>query len=353
MTTPVNTSPPITKEEVTVLWQSSRLKITDSFTTPPEVLNVGDSVIGTLGNFSASTGKAKSKKTFNITAIVAAAMINGTVLRYSANLPADKAKILYVDTEQSPYHCIKVMERILRLAALPLDRQPDNFEFLALRKHTPQTRIDIIEQAIYGTENLGLVIIDGIRDLAYDINSPSEATRLISKLMQWTDERQIHIHTVLHQNKGDDNSRGHIGTELNNKAETILQIAKDEMDKDISVVSAVHIRAMDFEKFAFRTNGEALPELVDDYEPDREASKKGFDYKELTQEQHSQALTEAFRQKADLGYGELLIALKQGYESIGYSYGRNKITALKVFLYNKRMIVQENKAYRFNPDFYY
>lgn len=198
MTTPNNTPPPITKEEVAVLWQSSRLKITDSFATPPEVLNVGDSVIGTLGNFSASTGKAKSKKTFNITAIVAAAMVNGTVLRYRANLPADKAKILYVDTEQSPYHCIKVMERILRLAGLPLDRQPNNFEFLALRKHTPQTRIAIIEQAIYGTENLGLVIIDGIRDLAYDINSPSEATTLISKLMQWTDERQIHIHTVLH-----------------------------------------------------------------------------------------------------------------------------------------------------------
>lgn len=89
-------------------------------------------------------------------------MVNGTVLRYSANLPADKAKILYVDTEQSPYHCIKVMEHVLRLANLPLDRQPDNFEFLALRKHTPETRIAIIEQAIYGTENLGLVIIDGI-----------------------------------------------------------------------------------------------------------------------------------------------------------------------------------------------
>lgn len=189
------------------MWQSSRLKITDSFTTLPEVLNVGDSVIGTLGNFSASTDKAKSKKTFNITAIVAVAMVNGMVLRYRANLPPGKTKILYVDTEQSPYHCIKVMERILRLAGLPLHRQPDNFEFLALRKHTPQTRIAIIEQAIYGTENLGLIIIDGIRDLAYDINSPSEATTLISKLMQWTDGRQIHIHTVLHQNKSDDNSR--------------------------------------------------------------------------------------------------------------------------------------------------
>ena len=348
-----NTPQPPSNADIAVLWQSSRLKITDKFATPPEILNVGDSVIGTLGNFSASTGKAKSKKTFNITAIVAAAMMNSTVLRYRANLPEGKMGLLYVDTEQSPYHCIKVMERIFRLAGLPLDSQPDNLEFLALRKHTPETRIAIIEQAIYATKNLGLVIIDGIRDLAYDINSPSEATTLISKLMQWTDERQIHIHTVLHQNKSDDNSRGHIGTELNNKAETILQIAKDDLDTDISVVSAVHIRAMDFEKFAFRINGDALPELVDEYVSDREVSKKGFDYKELTDEQHRQALTEVFRQKANLGYGELVDALKQGYKSIGYEYGRNKITALKKFLYNKRMILQENKLYSFNPDFYY
>lgn len=353
MTQPNNTLSPITNDEIAVLWQSSRLKITDSFATPPEVLNVGDSVIGTLGNFSASTGKAKSKKTFNITAIVAAAMVNGTVLRYRANLPPGKAKILYVDTEQSPYHCIKVMERILRLAGLPLDRQPDNFEFLALRKHTPQTRIAIIEQAIYGTGNLGLVIIDGIRDLAYDINSPSEATTLISKLMQWTDERQIHIHTVLHQNKSDDNSRGHIGTELNNKAETILQIAKDEMDKDVSVVSAVHIRAMDFEKFAFRINDEALPELMEDYQPDTTAPQRGFDYNELSDEQHRQALVTTFSQQQEQTYATIIESLQKGYASIGYSYGRNKTIRLNVFLINKRMIVKEGKKYKYNPDYHY
>ena len=48
------------------------------------------SVIGTLGNFSASIGKAKSKKTFNVSAIVAAALKNGTVLNYTAELPENK-----------------------------------------------------------------------------------------------------------------------------------------------------------------------------------------------------------------------------------------------------------------------
>lgn len=123
-------------------------------------------------------------------------------------------------------------------------------------------------------DGLGLVVIDGIRDLAHDINSPGESTDLITKLMQWTDERKIHIHTVLHLNKGDDNTRGHLGTELNNKAETVLQITKDDFDRDISFVAAMHIRDLDFEPFAFRINDDALPELVENYQPRSRARPK-------------------------------------------------------------------------------
>lgn len=49
----------------------------------------------------------------------------------------NRRKVLYVDTEQSPYHCLKVMKRILQLAGLPNDRDNENLEFLALRKYTP------------------------------------------------------------------------------------------------------------------------------------------------------------------------------------------------------------------------
>ena len=84
-----------------ILWQASRLSLSKSYEKAPEILKVHGSVIGTLGNFSASIGKAKSKRLSNVSAIVAAALKNGTVLRYVAELPEDKRKILYVDTEQS------------------------------------------------------------------------------------------------------------------------------------------------------------------------------------------------------------------------------------------------------------
>ena len=215
------------------VWRRSLIRVTDEFTLPSVVLRVDDAIIGTLGNFSVSTGKAKAKKTFNVCALVAAALINGQVLEYRASFPETKRNILYFDTEQSPYHCQLVMQRILHLAGLPLDREPEHLHFSHLRAIAePEIRRAIIRYAIYHTPDVGLVIIDGIRDLMYGINSSTEATKLVGDLMQWTGEQNIHIQRNLHLNKGDDKARGHIGTELNNKAESVLLIARDNADAD-------------------------------------------------------------------------------------------------------------------------
>jgi len=45
------------------IWQKSLIHVTDEFTLPPVVLQAGEAIIGTLGNFSVSTGKAKANKT--------------------------------------------------------------------------------------------------------------------------------------------------------------------------------------------------------------------------------------------------------------------------------------------------
>ncbi|KAA6317541.1 hypothetical protein EZS27_032318 [termite gut metagenome] len=341
------------EQALSQLWENSRLFVTDEFLQPPVILRVEDSIIGTLGNFSASTGKAKSKKTFNVCAIVAAALTNSLILNYSASLPQGKRRILYADTEQSKFHCQRVLKRILQLSGLPTGSQPDTLEFLSLRKYSPKTRLGIIEEAIYHSEGLGLVIIDGVRDLAYDINSPAEATELITKLMQWTEERQIHIHTVLHLNKGDDNTGGHLGTELNNKAETVLQITKDELDRDISSVTSSYIRDIDFDPFAFRINLQGLPELMDDYQPKQTVSQKGFDYREVPEVKHREALAILFSEAEQVSYNSLIGKLQKSYALAGFSFGTNKAKLLKVFLENKRMILKEDKCYRFNPDFHY
>ncbi len=69
-----------------------QLKITDKYEVPPEIIRIKDTTIATLGNISASVGKPKSKKTFNVSAIVASALSGKEVLYYKANLPVGKEK---------------------------------------------------------------------------------------------------------------------------------------------------------------------------------------------------------------------------------------------------------------------
>lgn len=67
-----NSTKEISHDVAVSLWKNAVLNVETECEHQPEVIMVKGVCIGTLGNFSASTGKAKSKKTFNLSAIVAA-----------------------------------------------------------------------------------------------------------------------------------------------------------------------------------------------------------------------------------------------------------------------------------------
>lgn len=343
----------ITPQNFHQIWNTILIKASDKFTMPPDVIKVDDSVISTLGNFSASTGKGKSKKTFNVCAIVASALTNSRVLNYQARFPAGKRRVLYFDTEQSSYHCQKVLQRINRLCGLPASQDNDQIEFVMLREHSPLDRREIIELALAERPEVGLVIIDGLRDLLFDINSSTEAAEVIGLLMRWSSQYNLHIHTVLHLNKADDNVRGHIGTELNHKAETILQITKSEVDGNISEVRASLVRDREFRPFAFSINEDGLPVLEGGYEFGSAPRKVAFDYETMPEDLHRVALDKAFEENdTPVGYNELLKRLSLGYSSIGFSRSRTIIAKLKQFLVARDIIRQmDGRKYVYNRDF--
>ena len=130
-----------------------------------------------------------------------------------------------MDTEQSRFHCHNVLERILRLAGCP-PRRTTRISISFACGNTPPPSVSGYRLCPASEQGYGLVIIDGIRDLMLDINSTSESVEVINKMMEWSSKYDLHIHCVLHLNKGDNNVRGHIGTEMSNKAETVLVITK-------------------------------------------------------------------------------------------------------------------------------
>lgn len=344
------------------LCTEAQLDIDKEVPPPPVAIYIGDSPACTFGNFSASIGKPKGKKTFNVSAMTAAAMTNSTILNYRGNMPPNQNGILYFDTEQSTYHAFRVFKRIASLTHRSNQEINERIKYFALRKYSVKDRIGMIDYKIRSTRAVGLVIIDGIRDLMLDINNPREATFIVNYLMKWTEEFNLHIHTVIHQNKGDENARGHIGTEINNKSETVLRVEKDKNDDAISTVEAVYIRDVSFPSFAFRINTEALPELIKDYVPTPEAKgNEAWDpYHDIAEDTHRSALDSAFPNPDTLlRHGELMDALREAYADEDIELSDYKLKILITFLKNKRMIEQVDKGkkkgnpYRYLQDFYY
>lgn len=328
--------------------RQGEIKASEKPPVPPQVLWVGDCTIATFGNFSASTGKAKSKKTFNITAMVAAALTNSTVLNYRASFPEGKRQILYFDTEQSRYHCHNVVERIYRLAGLSLNKEDKRIKFYGLREFTPTLRIALIDYALRTFDGVGLVIIDGLRDLMYDINNAKESTDVMTMLMAWTSKYDLHIHCVLHLNKNDNNTRGHIGTELENKAETVLIISKNKQDANISEVRPMHMRDKEFSSWAFHIDDNSLPVLDVGYHV-TVVKPKDKPLTSLPDDVHTMVLQKIFSKSTPQRYVDLVKALGETYAEEGYKRGDNAVKEMLKIFNERKLITKEKDGYHYHP----
>ncbi len=338
------------REELRIKLEGLEVKASDEI-RPPETAWIQDIegreavILGTLGNFSMIIGKAKSRKSFFLNIAVSAVLSDDKLMnQFKGCLPAGKNIVLYFDTEQSKYHVQKALQRICRQIHV---EEPKSLKVFGLRSEPPSERLQLIEYAITSTENLGFVVIDGIKDLITSINDEAEATMIASKLLKWTEEQNIHIVTVLHQNKGDNNARGHIGTELVNKAETVLSVSKHEKDKEISTVEAEQCRNREPEPFAFRIVNE-LPALIEDFEFKQITSREKTALQELPTYRQRTILHTVFSKNESYMYGELVRQIKLTAEhEIGEKFGENRVKHFITHCKNEGWILQqgEKKAY--------
>ena len=311
--------------------ESCRIDILESIPPPEIAWEIRDdnseefNILGTHGNFSLVKGKAKSKKSFFINMAIAAAVGKGLLQNKLRSLLKDNFnKVLYFDTEQSKYHVQKAVKRICTQIGVGI---PSNLNTYGLRKSSPSERLKLVEYAIENTPNLGFVVIDGIRDLITSINDEAEASNIASNLLKWTEEYNIHIVVVLHENPGSDKARGHIGTELMNKAETVIALQVDKYDENVSTVTAGFCRNKSFKPFAFEITDDGLPKIIEDYVI-QSKSKKGFDVLTLDPIDKFQLLKEVFKNGEGFQYSELVtqirIVLDKKYQGTK-GKGENKI----------------------------
>lgn len=204
------------------------------------------------GNISAVVGEAKSKKTFLCSAMAAGMLSADGYLQFDPS----QGGILWIDTEQAEAHVHAVVRRIHRMAGFDPAQNHERLWALALREEDPRARAELAFEAIQRLHPR-LVVIDGISDLQYDTNDLRESEHIVTQLMALSARLHCHIVCVLHTNPNSDKARGHTGSALQRKAETVLYVRRRE---EVSVVEPQFCRNMPFGRFAFRIGAEALPE---------------------------------------------------------------------------------------------
>ena len=251
----------------------------ESIDYPPVALSLGETLlktknkdyllpipIGTYGNFSFIQAPPKTKKTFLVSLL--ASVYLGAKNHFGGGLRGHRENkdLIHIDTEQGKWHCQKVFKKVLDMNSVDYSK---NYYTFGLRSIGYKQRIQFIEYCLeHKVENAGLLILDGIADLVSDVNNLEESNACVQKLMEWSAKYNIHIMCVIHSNFGSDKPTGHLGSFLEKKAETQIQLQANTVNKDWITVKCKRSRGYSFETFSFKVNEIGLPEIVGDlYDP--------------------------------------------------------------------------------------
>jgi hypothetical protein len=196
------------------------------------IFTLNDIAIATPGNLLSINALVKAGKSAVIEAMQACVMASNSdadCFGFKSSNP-DGLALLSFDTEQSRADHWRHVQRTLKRAGL--DAPPPwfySFYFagLDLRQLWECTQ-EAIGQARKIHGGIHSIFLDGVGDYVPDVNDPTESNALVSKLHGMAIEHDCVTPCAIHFNPGSDGkARGHLGSQLERKAETNLRLDKD------------------------------------------------------------------------------------------------------------------------------
>lgn len=193
---------------------------------PDEILfSIGNSIVGTAGNFITLSGLPKAGKSTFISAIAGSWLGSREVFTFKAF--NNGKKIAIFDTEQTNYDFFRTITRIKKLAKKA--DIFDNLDCYLLRESSAIEIVNII--AVYlktNQDKIGIVVIDGILDCLDSFNDESQSKKLIRLLKRWASKCNCLIITVLHTSKQTGQTLGHYGSMSDRYSQSTLTIEKSK-----------------------------------------------------------------------------------------------------------------------------
>ena len=222
-------------------------RITDTTDIPPPipVITIVGEIISTEGNITTISGASKSGKSALTSIFVAGAIsesgivdgINGIAVEPNHNGKA----VIHIDTEQARHRQQSNVKSILRRANLkscPEYYLSYNIRELNLDQYSSLTD-EIFAAANNDFNGIHLVVIDGIADYINDVNDGEDSNAIVKFFEGLAVKYSAPIITIVHTNPGSDKERGHLGSQLQRKSESVIAV---KIDGDISYIEPKFLR---------------------------------------------------------------------------------------------------------------
>ncbi|QMU30133.1 hypothetical protein [Adhaeribacter radiodurans] len=157
--------------------------------------------------------------------------------------------VVYVDTErnlteQLPY----ALQSIQLKAGYNKEDHPENFEYISLLQINRKERFAALNEYLnYLKKTITdplFIVLDVSTDCIEDFNKTDKSMELIDLMNMAINEHNVIFLCLIHENPGSDKARGHFGTELKNKASTVIQVGfeKDANQNDTDLVRVKYLK---------------------------------------------------------------------------------------------------------------
>lgn len=226
------------KKDIVRIRSNTRRQVKD---TPPIFTIDGVSVFfrNTINIVQGKKGTHKSRIIQNF---IAAAIAPKEVSKESfLNIECllDDPQILYIDTERNIVSQLPAANRhIYRTAGLSSKSSIQNYTCASLINIPRSERLILVKEYIRewrsttDSKSHLLVFADVFTDFISDFNSAPAAFDFIDFMNSMADQHNTTIIGVIHENPSNEKARGHLGTELENKCSTVLQIKRFDSDNE-------------------------------------------------------------------------------------------------------------------------
>jgi hypothetical protein len=247
---------------------------------PPVLFAIGEAKISTPGNLTNVSSQAKAGKSALLGGMLAAAMNpeaeQSACLGFRAENPEGKT-VLHFDTEQSRYDHFLLVTRALRRAGL--DAPPPFLRSYCITDLPIRQRREALWREMDRAGDIFAVMLDGVADLTIDPNNPEEAFGFVAELHARAIAHNCAIVTILHENPGTETgkTRGHLGSQLERKAETLLRLEKRDEITTLWAHMARHCSLPKSGGLRFAWSGEAGMHVLVDSANDARSKAAGDD----------------------------------------------------------------------------